>query len=68
VRARRAEEAALDGGLTAEAVAAAARLAADEADPPSDMHGDAGYRRELVASLTERALTRALARARKEEA
>jgi carbon-monoxide dehydrogenase medium subunit len=64
VRARRAEEAALDGGLTAEGVVAAARVAADEADPPSDMHGDAGYRRELVASLTERALTRALARAR----
>jgi carbon-monoxide dehydrogenase medium subunit len=46
------------------AIAAAGRAAAEEADPPSDMHGDAAYRRELVATLTERALAGALARAR----
>jgi carbon-monoxide dehydrogenase medium subunit len=64
LRAHRAEEAALEGSMSDAAIAAAGRAAAEEADPPSDMHGDAAYRRELVATLTERALAGALARAR----
>ena len=33
-------------------------------EPPSDLHGDAAYRRELVATLCERAVGTAVARAR----
>ena len=34
----------------------AAATAAEEVDPPDDLHGDAGYRRGLVATLLERGL------------
>ena len=34
----------------------AAATAAEEADPPDDLHGDAAYRRGLVATLIERGL------------
>ena len=34
----------------------AAGTAADEVDPPDDLHGDAAYRRGLVATLIERGL------------
>ncbi|MUL80673.1 MULTISPECIES: xanthine dehydrogenase family protein subunit M [unclassified Mycolicibacterium] len=37
----------------------AAEAAADEVDPPSDTHGDAAYRRDLVRALLPRALGRA---------
>jgi aerobic carbon-monoxide dehydrogenase medium subunit len=37
-------------------VAEAAEAAADEVDPPSDAHGDAAYRRDLVRALLPRAL------------
>jgi aerobic carbon-monoxide dehydrogenase medium subunit len=39
----------------------AAKTAAEEVDPPDDLHGDAAYRRGLVATLIERGL-RAAAR------
>jgi len=64
VRATRAEEAARSGGLTDDAIDESARLAAAEAEPPSDMHGDAEYRRELVGALCGRALRRAREAAR----
>ena len=47
------------------AIRQAAQLAADEADPTSDLRGPAEYKKGLVKELTQRALTRALERARK---
>lgn len=44
--------------LTDELIAAAAEAAAQEVDPPSDTHGDAAYRRDLVRALLPRALGR----------
>ena len=64
LRAPRAEAAVRDGGGSPAACAEAARLAAEDAEPPSDLHGDAAYRRELVATLCERAVGTAVARAR----
>ena len=53
----RAAETLLQGQpLTSELVAAAAEAAADEVDPPSDAHGDAAYRRDLVRALLPRAI------------
>ncbi|BBY85051.1 FAD binding domain-containing protein [Mycolicibacterium tokaiense] len=45
--------------LTDEVATAAAEATADEVDPPSDTHGDAEYRRDLVRALLPRALNRA---------
>jgi CO/xanthine dehydrogenase FAD-binding subunit len=60
IRARRAEEALAGGAHPGEV----GRLAAEDADPQADIHGDADYRRGLVRTLTERAASLALARAR----
>lgn len=46
-------------------LAQAAQLAADEAQPSSDLRGPAEYKRGLVKELARRALSRALERARK---
>jgi aerobic carbon-monoxide dehydrogenase medium subunit len=43
---------AIDDGL----IRQAAETAAEEVDPPDDLHGDAAYRRGLVATLIERGL------------
>jgi carbon-monoxide dehydrogenase medium subunit len=57
-------EAALNGHVVDElAIAAAARAAADDLDPPNDLHAGADYRRSLACTLLERALRRAVARA-----
>ncbi len=50
-----------DIGLTAAAVAAR-----DSVDPPSDFHADSEFRRDLVFSLTKRALSEAHGRCGKE--
>lgn len=42
---------------------AAAAAAAEDIDPPGDIHASAGYRRQLAAVLVRRALTRAVAKA-----
>jgi aerobic carbon-monoxide dehydrogenase medium subunit len=54
-------------GTTAEpaAIAAAGAAAAEGVDPVDDVTAPAGYRRHLVRHLTEQALTRALAQARR---
>jgi aerobic carbon-monoxide dehydrogenase medium subunit len=45
-------------------IAAAARGAASAVDPPQDLHAPAEYRRALVATLVERALSAAAQSAR----
>ena len=62
-------EAYLEGrAVTPEAMAEAGRIAAGEARPISDFRASAGYRRDLIAVLTKRALENAvlLARAKPE--
>lgn len=62
-------EASLRGGPASdEAIAAAAALAAQHCDPVSDQRGPADYKRHLAGELSKRALTRAVARARGQEA
>jgi len=57
-------EAALKGKRPDEAaIAEAARLAADTAEPTDDLRGPAEYKKDLVRVLTTRALRRALERA-----
>ena len=63
VRAEAAERALEGQPLTADRIAEAARLAVDAARPISDQRGSADFRRHLVRVLTNRTLTRALARA-----
>ncbi len=56
----RAVEAALAGvAATEDGVAAAAALAAEGTNPPSDLNGDADYRRHLAVVLTRRAVLKA---------
>ena len=55
-----AAEAAIKGSAVNESsVAAAASAARDSVDPPSDFHADTDYRRDLVFTLTKRALLEA---------
>jgi carbon-monoxide dehydrogenase medium subunit len=51
-----ASEAALSGGVTAEAIAAAASAAAAVTHHPGDFRGDTTYRAEMAAVLTRRVL------------
>ncbi|MCC7346732.1 MAG: FAD binding domain-containing protein [Variibacter sp.] len=66
-RAREAEASLRSVAPSAEAFAAAGRLAAAEAKPISDFRASADYRRELIAVLTARALAAAWRRAGGEE-
>jgi aerobic carbon-monoxide dehydrogenase medium subunit len=53
-------EAAFDGKpASPDSIAAAAHAASLEVDPPSDIHAPADYRRALVETMVERALTHA---------
>ena len=54
LRARAAEQALTGQSATAQAVAAAAAHAAEGTDPPSDLNGEADYRRHLATVLTRR--------------
>jgi aerobic carbon-monoxide dehydrogenase medium subunit len=62
-------ESALRGApATEESFAAAARIAAEHCNPAADQRGPVDYKRHLAAELTTRALRRAAARARGQEA
>ena len=61
-----AEELLTDAPMTPDAIAEAARVAAESAAWNSDLHASAEFRRQLVAVLTERALSDARARSRGE--
>jgi carbon-monoxide dehydrogenase medium subunit len=63
VRSTRAEEAVVGQPLSEESFAEAARLAAEDSDPVSDLRGPADYKRHLARELTHRALRRAAERA-----
>jgi carbon-monoxide dehydrogenase medium subunit len=56
LRARAVEDALVGKPATDEAVRAAAAAAADGTNPPSDLNGDADYRRHLATVLTRRAV------------
>ena len=56
LRARAVEDALAGQPATEDAVRAAAARAADGANPPSDLNGDADYRRHLATVLTRRAV------------
>ena len=60
LRAKRAEQVLLSGSLTEERMKEAARAAAEECFPISDMRASGSYRQEMVRVLTYRALARAL--------
>jgi CO/xanthine dehydrogenase FAD-binding subunit len=64
VRATAAETALAGADAGPGVVRDAARLAADALDPQSDIHAPASYRKSVARTLTERALTDALARAK----
>ena len=61
VRIAAAEEVLVGSDLGADAIEEAARIAASEVEPASDVHGSAGYRKHLTAVLVRRALRRAVA-------
>ncbi|MFT4286111.1 FAD binding domain-containing protein [Nocardioides sp.] len=61
LRARAVEEALVGGPATEEAIRAAADHAAEGANPPTDLNGDADYRRHLAGVLTRRAVLAAAA-------
>ncbi len=56
LRARSVEQALVGQPATDEAVRAAAASAAEGTNPPSDLNGDASYRKHLVTVLTRRAV------------
>jgi carbon-monoxide dehydrogenase medium subunit len=53
-RSAAAEHALVGRGWGPDVLAEAAEVAAAEVDPPSDAHGDADYRRDLVRALLPR--------------
>lgn len=63
IRAPKAEAYLAGRKISAEAMAEAGRIAATEAKPITDFRASAEYRRDLVAVLVKRALTKALTRA-----
>ncbi|MBM9459423.1 xanthine dehydrogenase family protein subunit M [Nocardioides sp. zg-536] len=56
LRARAVEEALVGRPVTEEAVAEASAMATEGTSPPSDLNGDADYRRHLAQVLTRRAV------------
>ncbi|MBW2146407.1 MAG: xanthine dehydrogenase family protein subunit M [Deltaproteobacteria bacterium] len=67
LRAKKAEEVLLSGSLTEERIKEAARAAADESLPMTDMRASSDYRKEMVKVLTFRAIRQALTLAQRGE-
>jgi aerobic carbon-monoxide dehydrogenase medium subunit len=65
IKARKAEDFLRGKKPEAAAIEQAAKLAAEDAQPSSDLRGPAEYKRGLVKELTKRAITKALERAGK---
>jgi carbon-monoxide dehydrogenase medium subunit len=65
IKAVRAEGALRGRRIDGNAIAEAARLAAEEADPTADLRGPVEYKRDLVRVLTGRALRKAIERAQR---
>jgi carbon-monoxide dehydrogenase medium subunit len=63
LRAAEAEQLLAGEAPSPELWAAGGQRAAADVDPPADLHGTAAYRRQLVATLTKRALEHACLRA-----
>ena len=63
IKARQAEDFLRGKVSTPENISEAARLAAEEAQPTSDLRGPAEYKKGLVKEFTKRALNRAIERA-----
>jgi carbon-monoxide dehydrogenase medium subunit len=61
VRASATEALLVGGAASAEAVGAAAALAGEGLEPPSDVHASSSYRREMAAVMAKRALLDAIA-------
>jgi carbon-monoxide dehydrogenase medium subunit len=59
-RATKAESALKGAALSEEAVREAGEIASSEAEPMSDPHGSAGYRRKMVKVLVRRAIAAAI--------
>jgi carbon-monoxide dehydrogenase medium subunit len=63
-----AEDAVRGQAVSEDAIATAARIAAETCNPQPDQRGPADYKRHLAGELTRRAMERAIARARGQEA
>jgi carbon-monoxide dehydrogenase medium subunit len=61
LRARKTEEILLSGPLNEDRIKKAARVAAEESSPITDMRATGSYRKEMVRVLTFRAVSKALA-------
>jgi CO/xanthine dehydrogenase FAD-binding subunit len=64
LRARKAEKRLIGKVVTDALLAEAGEVASSEADPPTDVHGSAEYRREMIKVFVRRAAQRALERAK----
>jgi carbon-monoxide dehydrogenase medium subunit len=65
MRARKAEEVVMSGPLDDKRIKEAARAAADEVNPITDLRCSASYRKEMVKVLTSRALMESLHKAKR---
>jgi len=59
MRARRAEDLIRDSNIKDSLIAEAGRLASEEAQPITDIRGSAAYRREIIRTLTQKAIQQA---------
>lgn len=67
LRAKKAEQVLLSGPLDEDRIKEAARVAAEESFPITDMRASGSYRKEMVRVLTVRAVSKALTLAEREE-
>lgn len=67
IRARLAEERLLGRGVDEKTALSAAACATDEIEPTGDIHGSTSYRRQVVRTMTARAILAAAARAASEQ-